>query len=233
MLGFLALSLGDAEGAALLLDPAADLLASRDPGEPSLFTFLPDAIEAAVELHRLERAELLLGRLQEPAARLGRGWALLVSARCRALIAAARGDDVAAAAAFGTAIEIHDRLPSARPFELGRILLGLGCLQRRRREKARARETLGTARRLFADTGARLWVLKAEAEAARIGGRRAVRDGLSEVESRIADQAAAGRTNKEIATALGISAKTVAWNLSKVYAKLDVASRTELAARLR
>ena len=229
MLGFLALSLGDPEGAALLLDPAADLLASLDPGEPSLFTFLPDAIEAAVELHRLERAELLLTRLEEPAQRLGRGWALMASARCRALINAACGDDEAAAAAFGTALQLHDRLPSARPFELGRILLGLGCLQRHRHEKARARETLGTARRLFTETGARLWVL----------GRRPKPHVLV-----VAARSATGcpRSSRGSRTrwspvgheqgdrgGIGDQRQDGRRNLSKVYAKLDVASRTELA----
>ena len=229
MLGFLALSLGDAEGAARLLDPAADLLSARDPGEPSLFTFLPDAIEAAVEMHDLERAEILLARLEEPAKRLRRGWALLASARCRALLEAARGHDDAAADSFRRAIEIHDGLPSARPFELARVLLGLGCVQRHRHEKALARETLEAARQLFDDVGARLWVAKAEAEIARIGGRKAVTDGLSEVEARIVEHVIAGRTNKEIGAALGISPKTVSWNLTKLFTKLDVASRTELA----
>jgi len=233
MLGFLALSLGDAQGAADLLDPAADVLASLGSGEPSLFTFLPDAIEAAVELRRLERAEALLARLEEPATQLGRRWALLAAARCRGLLATARGDDVAARAAFTRSLEIHDELPCPRPFELGRTLLGLGTLQRRRREKTEARATLGSARRLFVETGARLWVARADAEVARIGGRRAAGGGLSEVERRIADLAASGQTNKEIASALAISPKTVAWNLTKVYAKIGVETRTELAGRMR
>jgi DNA-binding CsgD family transcriptional regulator len=41
----------------------------------------------------------------------------------------------------------------------------------------------------------------------------------------------AGQTNDQVARALSLSAKTVAWNLSKVYRKLGVRSRTELAAR--
>ena len=233
MLGFLALSLGDFEGAADLLDPAADLLAALDPGEPSLFTFLPDAIEAAIDLRRPERAELLLARLEGPAIRLGRGWALMAAARCRGLLATSLGDDGSATAAFERSLAIHGQLPSERPFELGRTLLGLGALQRRRQAKSRARATLGAARRLFAETGARLWVARADAEMARIGGRRASGAGLTEVERRIADLVATGQTNKEIGGALAISPKTVAWNLTKVYAKLGVESRTELVGRMR
>ena len=232
-LGFLELSLGNPEAAACHLDESADLLDAIGSGEPSLFTFVPDAIEAAVELGRLDRAELLLTRLEKPAALLGRGWALLAAARCHGLIETARGNHILAEAAFARSIEIHDHLPSRRPFELGRTLLALGVLQRRRHEKRLARETLDAARVLFVEVGARLWLAKADAEIARIGGRRARSTGLSATERRIADLVFAGQTNKEIATSLAISPKTVAWNLSKVYLKLGVRSRTELASHLR
>ncbi len=233
MLGFLALSEGDARTAFAILDPAADVLASRDPGEPSLFTFLPDAIEAAVETGHVERALVLLERLETPATRLGRGWALQAASRCRGLIHVAVGDDVSAAAAFERALEVHASLPSPRPFELGRVLLGMGSLQRRRHEKAVARETLSRAGDAFTETGAVLWQARAVAEAARIGGRRTASTDLSEMEGRIASLVAAGRSNKEVAVALGISPKTVAWNLSKVYAKTGATSRTELVIEMR
>ena len=41
-----------------------------------------------------------------------------------------------------------------------------------------------------------------------------------------------GRTNREVAATLHLSPRTVEWNLSKVYRKLDVRSRTELAVAL-
>ncbi len=233
MLGFLALSEGDVRTAFAILDPAADALAERDPGEPSLFTFLPDAIEAAVETGHVERALVLLERLETPATQLGRGWALQAAWRCHGLIHIAVGDDESAAAAFEQALEVHARLPSPRPFELGRVLLGLGSLQRRRHEKAAARDTLTRAGDAFRETGAVLWQARARAEAARIGGRRSSSTGLSEMERQIADLVAAGRSNKEVAADLGISPKTVAWNLSKVYAKTGASSRTELVIHVR
>ena len=55
---------------------------------------------------------------------------------------------------------------------------------------------------------------------------------LTETEAQIAERAAAGRTNVEIAAELVISPKAVKWNLSKVYGKLGVRSRTELAPAL-
>jgi DNA-binding NarL/FixJ family response regulator len=85
----------------------------------------------------------------------------------------------------------------------------------------------------FERLGAPLWAQKTRSELGRIGGRRApARGALSETEVQIAELAAAGRTNAEIAAQLVVSPKTVKWNLSKIYGKLGVRSRTELAARL-
>jgi DNA-binding CsgD family transcriptional regulator len=70
------------------------------------------------------------------------------------------------------------------------------------------------------------------AELRRIGGRIASDHELSETERQIVELVVAGRRNSEVAAELNLSPNTVAWNLSKVYRKLGVRSRTELAARL-
>jgi DNA-binding CsgD family transcriptional regulator len=62
----------------------------------------------------------------------------------------------------------------------------------------------------------------------RRGGARA-EGALSDRERRIAELVARGRSNKEVAATLFISAKTVENNLSRIYAKLGVRTRTELA----
>jgi DNA-binding NarL/FixJ family response regulator len=49
----------------------------------------------------------------------------------------------------------------------------------------------------------------------------------------VAELVAAGRSNKEVAAALFLSEKTIEHHLSRIYAKLEVRSRVELAARLR
>ena len=119
------------------------------------------------------------------------------------------------------------------PFEEARTLLVLGATRRRARMKRPAREALEQALAIFDELGARLWAEKARAELARIGGRRAPATGeLTPTEQRIAALAAEGRSNKEIATALFVTPKTVGTQLSRIYRKVGVHSRTELARRM-
>ena len=118
------------------------------------------------------------------------------------------------------------------PFELARTLLALGTVQRAARHKRAARESLQRAAEIFEQLGARLWLEKARSELGRIGGRIPTDGVLSETERRIVELVVAGRRNREVADELNLSPNTVAWNLSKVYRKLGVSSRTELAAQI-
>ncbi|TML15319.1 MAG: response regulator transcription factor, partial [Actinobacteria bacterium] len=92
------------------------------------------------------------------------------------------------------------------------------------------RQTLDQAVAVFEALGAKPWADRARRELGRIGGRKAAREGLSTTETEIVELVVAGRSNKEVAQALHLSPKTVEWNLSKVYRKFGVHSRTELAA---
>jgi DNA-binding CsgD family transcriptional regulator len=105
-------------------------------------------------------------------------------------------------------------------------------VQRRAQHKRVARETLERAAATFDRLGARVWSEKARSELRRIGGRTAVEGALSETERRIVELVVAGRRNSEVAAELSLSPNTVAWNLSKIYRKLGVTSRTELAAHM-
>jgi DNA-binding CsgD family transcriptional regulator len=118
------------------------------------------------------------------------------------------------------------------PFELARGLLALGTVQRRAQHKRAARESLERAAEIFERLGARVWSEKTRSELRHIGGRTASDDQLSETERRIVELVVAGRRNSEVAATLSLSPNTVAWNLSKVYRKLGVRSRTELAAHV-
>jgi DNA-binding CsgD family transcriptional regulator len=145
------------------------------------------------------------------------------------LIAAARGD-------VGEAIALLERAARSSeaagdPFGRARSLLALGTLRRRAKQKRAAREALEAALAGFDEIGAEGWAATVRTELGRIGGRSAV-DGLTPAERRVADLVAAGRTNREVAAALFLGERTIASHLTRIYAKLGVRSRTELARRL-
>jgi DNA-binding NarL/FixJ family response regulator len=121
--------------------------------------------------------------------------------------------------------------PSPAPFRQARELLLLGRLLRRARHRNEARSALNDARQIFADLGAPLWVDRAQDEIDRLGGRTPAGNTLTESERRVAELVSAGLANKEVATALSVTVHTVEAHLSKIYAKLGIRSRTELAAR--
>ena len=98
--------------------------------------------------------------------------------------------------------------------------------------KRPAREAIGQALAIFEQLGAGPWAEKARGELARVGGRPAATGELAETERRIAALATEGRSNKEIAAALYVTPKTVGTQLSRIYRKVGVHSRTELAKRL-
>ncbi len=225
MLAFLELSLGNAPAARAVLDtyPSERLEGSKR------LAFIGDAIEALVQLGEVERAAGLASELADRGTLLHRPPLVATAARCRALILGAKGDLAGAITAAEDAVRRHDALPL--PFERARSLLVLGEVQRRSKQRRAARETLTKAIEAFDALGAHLWSSKAEAERARIGGRSTI-EGLTETEYRVAQLVAEGRTNKEVAAALFVSVRAVEANLSKVYAKLGIESRTELARRI-
>ena len=104
-------------------------------------------------------------------------------------------------------------------------------MRRQAGQKKAAREALEQALAIFEELGARLWAEKARAELTRISGRSPASEELTETERRVAELAAQGRTNKQIAAELYIGLSTVESHLSHVYRKLGV-RRAGLAARL-
>ena len=122
----------------------------------------------------------------------------------------------------------HERLPA--PLERARTLLVLGAVQRRAKRKAAARAALEEGLAIAERIGARLWVERARAELERVGGRSRS-DGLDPTESRVAALVAEGRTNREVADTLFVTVRAVEANLTRIYAKLGVRSRSELASK--
>jgi DNA-binding CsgD family transcriptional regulator len=223
-LGFLELSLERYEAAYGALEPA--VARYRSLGAPLIEQTL-DAAEALAGMARVEEGRSLLDAAEEDSS-VRFPWAVAAAARARGLLAEADGDLEGAQAALETAVEMGEQV--GIPLALGRSLLALGGVQRQARRKQAARQTLGRALDIFDGLGARLWAERARRELGRIGGRSSPREGLSETEAEIVQLVVAGRSNKEVAQALHLSTKTVEWNLSKVYRRLGVRSRTELAA---
>jgi DNA-binding CsgD family transcriptional regulator/exonuclease VII small subunit len=225
--GFLEVTLGNHAAA---LDTLAPLIAMShtmpDATEVIGASFIPDAVEALVALDRLDEAEPLVRRLESNGARLDRPWMLAVGARCRAMIQAARGDVEAAAQTAERAMAEHDRL--AMPFERARTQLLLGQLHRRRRHKDAAAAILKEALDTFERLGTPLWAGRARAELGRANVGPRLSGELTPSERRVADLAASGMTNREVAAALFISPKTVEANLARIYRKLGIRSRAEL-----
>ena len=189
------------------------------------------AIEALIAIGDLRTAQRLLTLLDEFAAEADTALRRLAD-RCHGLLHAAQGDHARAIAALEAATEEPDAPQEVNPLELARTLLALGMVQRQAQHKRAARESLQRAVEIFERLGARLWLEKTHAELRRIGGRTSEEGRLSETERRIAELVVAGRRNREVAVALSLSPNTIAWNLSKVYRKLGVRSRTELAAHI-
>ena len=231
VLGFLALSLGDADGAARHLGPLRAAEEQLRLREPAAFCIGPDLAEA-LSWPATSRRRARCRRSSRPvaASSAARGRS---PPRCAAAgsIAAAEGRPDDALADLQEALVVHDDVP--QPFDRARTLLALGTVQRRAKQRAEARRTLESALAVFEELGAALWAERARAEITRLGGRRARdRDELTETEQRIAELTAHGRSNREIAGELFVSERTVEANLTRVYRKLGVRSRTELARRL-
>lgn len=185
-----------------------------------------DEAEALIAAGRFAEAGAVadwLSRATDP-------WPLVARTRIRALTAAAQGDIDASLSAFDRALEAHAALEM--PLERARTLLAYGQALRRSKRKRPARERLDAALAEFRRLGAAAWARRAVSELERTGSAAAGVGSLTPTESRVAELVAAGRTNKEVAAQLFMSVKTVEANLSRVYGKLGVRSRTELAATI-
>jgi DNA-binding CsgD family transcriptional regulator len=229
--GFLEVSLGNYGTAVATLEPLLEspFLAAPESTEICVASFFPDLIESLIALGRLRDAEPLIERLERNGRRLDRPWMLAMGARGRAMLLAARGDLDAASAAAQDAMTEHERLPM--PFERARTKLLVGQLHRRRRQNKLAAATLEETLTAFEQLGTPLWAERTRAELARVHVGPG-RSGLTPTEERVAELAASGMTNRDVAAALFISPKTVEANMSRVYQKLAIRSRAELGQRM-
>jgi DNA-binding CsgD family transcriptional regulator len=224
-LGFVALEGGDPHAALDWFGEAEATTTRLGWREASKRWWVPDHVEALLELGRTEEAVRVLGVWEADAVMLDRPRVLAHVARCSGLVAAAEGRIDEAATRLEQAVEQHERAGDA--FGRARAQLALGVVRRRQRQKRAARDAIAGALAAFEELGAATWIEKARAELGRIGGRTKA-EGLTPAERRVAALVAEGRTNREVASALFLGERTVETHLSHVYAKLGVRSRAEL-----
>ncbi|MGH2735597.1 MAG: helix-turn-helix transcriptional regulator, partial [Actinomycetota bacterium] len=200
--------------------------------EPGLYPQLSGAAEALVATGRRGEAEPIVAWMERRGEALGRASALAAGHRCRGLVHAAAGDIESATRALAVSVDAYKEAGSL--FEAARTLLHDGTVRRRARQKADARRSLDEAREIFDSLGATAWVAKTVAELNRGGGRApAPAGGLTPTELRIAELVAEGAANREIAEQLFISLRTVEANLTRIYRKLHMSSRRDLARYVR
>ena len=229
-LGHVALVLGTPEDVVAHLEPPFAFVRREAIAEPSACRFVVDLVEALVELGRRAEAVEILAWYEGNARRLERASALANCQRCRGLLAARAGELDAALAEYELALASHDR--ARIPLDRGRTLLALGAAQRRTKRRREARVTLEEALAVFDGIGAALWAERARGELRRISGRAPTSGALTPAEERVAALVAEGRTNREVAAALFVSDRTVEGHLSRIFGKLGVRHRTELARAL-
>ncbi len=228
VLGILAWSCGQAGSAVAHLGRWHELVGQIGLGEPGYARYHLDYAEALVAIGRVDDAECFLEILEDQADQTGREYAHAVVATGRSLVSAVRGEFASALESMSEAQRRYERLPLR--FDRARSLLVAGQIHRRAKAKRAARDALSEARDEFTSMGAPLWESRAASELARVNIRPSAPTQLTATEARVAQLAATGLTNRQVADALFLATKTIEANLARVYRKLGIASRAELGA---
>jgi DNA-binding CsgD family transcriptional regulator len=192
---------------------------------------LPELVESAARTGAADAARHGVERLTETTRPAGTDWGLGVEARSRALIS----EGVVAEALYREAV---DRLRRTKlRADLARSHLLYGEWLRREGRRRDAREQLRTAHAMFTGIGMEAFAERARRELVATGETvrkrgAATRDELTAHERQIARLARDGLSNPEIGARLFLSPRTVEWHLRKVFAKLGIRSRQDLASAL-
>ncbi|NXY94944.1 helix-turn-helix transcriptional regulator, partial [Streptomyces sp. BR123] len=233
-LGLVELATGEAAKAVATLRRVARLEAAQQVVDPSILRWHGDLAEALVAADAPDEAAELIDEVRAVAAALGRAPVLAALDRARGLVLSARGDAAAAVDLLRETAARFDAL--GLPVERGRTLLALARAERRRRRRAPAATALRAAAEVFAQAGAKPWAELAgerrEPVPAEVVPAVALA-ALTDAEARLALLVAEGASNQEAAAKLFVSVKTVEARLTRIYQKLEVRSRAQLATALR
>jgi DNA-binding CsgD family transcriptional regulator len=230
VLGHLALGLGRHAETVEQLEQVERFCEREGILAPLALRHTPDLIEALLLSGERKRAEAILAGYESLPAAVRGTWARATAARCRGMLAEDDFDRH-----FIEALRLHALTPA--PLDRARTELCYGERLRRARRRAEAGGRLRAALETFEPLGADQWAERARRELGIAGlatGRR-VRFGsrdLTAQELQVALKVAEGATNREVAVALFLSPKTIEAHLGRIYGKLGVRSRTELARLL-
>lgn len=214
-------------GSALRRLIALDSMATADASPSSQMFALGDRVEAAVRTGDLGAATVGIARLQQWANSTRSRGAEAIALRCRALVG--DGDP---GQLFAQSLTVQPE--NEAPLELARTQLLYGEWLRRQRRRTQAREHLRAAADAFERLGCGPLSARARAELRATGETLQTdrSDGLAHLtpqELAISRLVAEGASNREAATVLYLSPRTVEYHLHKIFTKLAVGSRTELA----
>ena len=225
--GLLDLVSGAPADAARRLVPLPAQLDANGLRELSILMVAPDAVEACVAAAGVPAATRLTNDLEQRAQATCHPLGIPAADRCRGLIALAEGDTDRALTRLASSRKGFTA--AAAPYELARTLLVEGRALRRAGLRRDAAQTFTTAGELFADLGAHPWRARGEQEQQGVRSTTRGAAELTAAEQRVAQLVVAGRTNREAAAQLYTTVATVEAHLTRVYRKLDLRSRTELA----
>jgi DNA-binding CsgD family transcriptional regulator len=225
-LGFIETSARNWHVALAVLRELADIFASIQMVDLEQLLWAVDYGDVALQVGSMEDVEAAISVLRRQGS-AGRPEARIAADRCQALLTAACGD---VDGALRDLTKVVDEQEAECPFEAARSRLALGQVYRRAGYKGLGSEALTAAADAFDELGIPCWAERARDEAGRVG-LHATTGTLTETERRIAQLVGSGRSNQETAAELFIAVKTVEANLTRIYRKLSVRSRTELANR--
>lgn len=217
-----------ADDAAARLLRTEDLAIGYGLGAVRVVPYRRDLVEALLAADRVDDAHVALDRLNADAERAAFDSASADATAAAGVVAAADGDTERARELLAVAAKLHDHCNL--PYEHARTLLAAGSVARRSGRRSDARTMLDDAAAAFAAMGAAPWRRRCGDELARLGRTRSSSNGdLTPTELQIARHVAGGHSNAEVAAALFVSVRTVESNLTRVFRKLGVRSRTQLA----
>ena len=220
----------DSAGVLRALYPLTRPAAASSADEPGHWPWQDMYAHALILLGRLDEADDFLAPHEKLAAARDHTSACARLAAVRGRLHGARGDLTTATAAFERALELISTLPLR--YDQARINFSYGQTLRRLGRRARAEVALTAARDGFAAMGATTYVQRCDRELKAGGVHLARSDAtLTPQEDAVTRLVAQGMSNKEVAAELFLSSKTVQYHLTRIYAKLGIRSRTELAAR--